>query len=295
MALSVISAPTNLGLKPPEPTAVPGTGRAPEALRDAGLVAGLASAGELLDLGVVLPGRYLDDADPSNQRLRNHVRIVDHARRLAERLARVGAGDQVLVLGGDCSLLLGAGLHLRRRGNYGLVHIDGHTDYRNPGNSSACASLAGEDLAAAVGKHWPGIADIEGPGPLFDPGHVAQVGCRDLDEHLDEARADLGAVVTAREWITDPTSAAARIDAVLAADSLDGYWLHVDVDVLDPSVMPAVDSPAPGGLAIEELRSLLDRYWPRATGLQLCVFDPDLDPGGDLARQLADLLPAVIA
>jgi arginase len=74
--------------------------------------------------------------------------IVEHARQLAERIGALRRAGQVpLVLGGDCSLLVAAGLALRRAGRYGLAHLDGHTDFRHPGNSAACASLAGEDLA----------------------------------------------------------------------------------------------------------------------------------------------------
>ncbi len=245
-------------------------------------------------LGVVLPGRYRDDAAPG--RLRNEPQIIDHAKRLADRLDQA-RGGRLLVLGGDCSILVGAGLHLRRRGRYGLLHVDGHTDYRHPGNSPNCAALAGEDLAAAVGKHWPSVADIESAAPYFDPADVAHIGCRTDDEHLDEAGSDLGAVVTAAEWIADPDAAASCIDAVLGRPVLDGYWLHLDVDVLDPQWMPAVDSPDPGGLTFGQLQGLLRRYTPAAAGVQVCVFDPDLDldPGGRLARRLADLLVSVVS
>jgi len=292
VALFLVSAPSNLGLRPPEPTAVPGTARAPEALRDAGLYTWLSPSVEVVDLGVVLPGRYRDDAAPG--RLRNEPQIIDHAKRLADRLDQA-RGGRLLVLGGDCSILVGAGLHLRRRGRYGLLHVDGHTDYRHPGNSPNCAALAGEDLAAAVGKHWPSVADIESAAPYFDPADVAHIGCRTDDEHLDEAGSDLGAVVTAAEWIADPDAAASCIDAVLGRPVLDGYWLHLDVDVLDPQWMPAVDSPDPGGLTFGQLQGLLRRYTPAAAGVQVCVFDPDLDPGGRLARRLADLLVSVVS
>ena len=64
-----------------------------------------------------------------------------------------------LVPGGDCGVLVAAGLSLRRApGRCGLVHLDGHTNCRHPGNSAQCASLAGEDLAAAVGRRWPTVA-----------------------------------------------------------------------------------------------------------------------------------------
>lgn len=288
--IAVLAAPSNLGLRPPEPTSVPGCAKAPEALREAGLHRRLAAAGAA-DAGVVLPGRYVDDVVPG--RLRNHDAVLEHARRLADRLALlVGDGRAPLVLGGDCSLLVGAGLGLARRdGRHGLVHIDGHTDFRHPGNSDTCASLAGEDLAAAVGRHWPDVADPEGRGPSFAAADVVHLGCRDDDEHLPEARSVLGAVVPASQVIWQGGGAAADDAlAVAGAPGLDGYWLHVDVDVLDPAYLPAVDSPAAGGLDPAQLTELLSALAPGAVGAQVTVFSPDLDPGGEQARLLADVL-----
>jgi arginase len=62
--------------------------------------------------------------------------------------------------------------------------------------------------------------------------------------------------------------------AVVGKAGLAGYWLHVDVDVLDPSVMPAVDSPDPGGLSADQLAALLDVLAPGAAGAQVTVFRP---------------------
>ncbi|HET6953101.1 MAG TPA: arginase family protein [Acidimicrobiales bacterium] len=60
--------------------------------------------------------------------------------------------------------------------------------------------------------------------------------------------------------------------------------------------MPAVDSPAPGGLTIEELEIVVGRLLsnPNAVGIDICVFDPDLDLTGGYARKLAVALNAVL-
>jgi len=294
--IALVAAPTNLGLRPPQPGSVPGSAKAPEALREAGLHARLLNAGAT-DAGVVLAGRYVGDVDPVPGRVRNQDALIDHARRLADRLGQVfDIGHTPLVLGGDCSLLVGSGLALRRRGRYGLVHIDGHSDFRHPGNSSHCASLAGEDLAAAVGRHWPAVSDLDGRRPYFDPADAVHIGCRDDDEHLDEIREALGGVVTARELReTGAASAASTAVAVAGARHLAGYWLHLDVDVLDPEHMPAVDSPDPGGLTPDELSTLLAVLAPGAVGAQVTVFDPDLDPDGRYARLLTEILTAGLA
>ena len=290
MVIALISAPSNLGLRPPQPSSVPGCAKAPEALREAGLFRRFAEFGAL-DAGIVLPGRYTDDAAPGV--LRNQALIIDHARRLAERIANVRAAGHVpLVIGGDCSLLVAAGLALRRAGRYGLVHLDGHTDFRHPGNSAVCASLAGEDLAAAVGRHWPAIADIDGLGPYFQAADTVHAGCRESDEHLAEARALLAMTVPAAHVAAGPANAvAADIGAALGRPGLAGYWLHLDVDILDPQVMPAVDSPDPGGLDASQLTAMLGVLSPGAVGAQVTVFDPDLDPD----RKYAELLTGILA
>ncbi|HEY4017899.1 MAG TPA: arginase family protein [Pseudonocardiaceae bacterium] len=289
--IGLIAAPSNLGLRPPEPGAVPGCAKAPEALREAGLYHRLMAAGAI-DCGVVLPGRYRDDWVAGAGRLRNQDTIVEHCRRLAERLTAVlDEGIAPLVLGGDCGLLIGAALALRRRGRYALVHIDGHTDFRHPGNSARCASLAGEDLAAAVGLHWPAIGDIDGLGPYFRPEHTIQVGCRADDEGLVETRGLLRAVVTAPQIAEDGAELVSSVLAeLMMTERLDGYWLHLDVDVLDPSIMPAVDSPDPDGLSATRLMELLTALAPGASGAEVTVFDPDLDPTGEHAALLATLL-----
>jgi len=289
--IAMLSAPSNLGLRPPQPGSVPGCAKAPEALREAGLHEYLLSAGAI-DAGVVLAGRYVDDGDPASGRVRNQDALVDHARRLADRLGPlVDAGQAPLVLGGDCSVLVGVGLALARRGRHGLVHVDGHTDFRHPGNSDVCLSVAGEDLAAAVGLHWPTLADLDGYRPYFTPGDAVHLGCRDDDEHLAEARQVLGGVLPASRVQREGVEAAARAaESVAAGPQLQGYWLHVDVDVLDPEHMPAVDSPDPGGLHPDELTELLEALAPGALGAQVTVFDPDLDPDGHYARLLTQIL-----
>jgi arginase len=287
----ILNAPSNLGLRPPASGSTPGCAKAPEALREAGLHRSILARGGI-ESGVVLPGRYVqDDASRPPGRLRNQDAIVEHSRRLAARLEPIlRAGDRPLVLGGDCSILIGAGLALRRHGEHGLVHLDGHTDLRNPTNSNDCASLAGEDLAAATGRHWPAIADIDQLGPYFALEATAHLGCRDDDEHLREAHATLGAVLptSAIRALGAPAAAAHALGVARRAG--DGVWIHLDVDILDPRFLPAVDSPSPGGLDPEQLTGLLTALAPYALGAQVTILDPDLDPDGTGARLISDIV-----
>ncbi len=74
----------------------------------------------------------------------------------------------------------------------------------------------------------------------------------------------------------------------LTHDEHAGYWVHLDVDVLDDEIMPAVDYRLPGGLTWQELESVLCTALAdeRAVGLDVTIFNPRLDPGGTAAARL---------
>src|SRR3954467_15787244 len=296
--IAILDAPSNLGLRPPTATSVPGCAKAPGALRDQGLLARLGAR----DAGCVTPPRY----DPGDWRPGDGVahseQISWYTRRLADRIeAIIDGGEFPVVLGGDYSILLGSALAARRRGDrdgghIGLVFVDGHSDFRHPGNASYVGAAAGEDLALVTGRGQGDLAAIENRRPYFRDVAVVVLGIRTHDEH----RLDLQAAgIITRPVPTLRVEGAAR-SAQWARDQLvdcAGYWVHVDVDVLDPAVMPAVDAPDPGGIAYAELELLLAGLVgsPHRLGVGITVFDPDYDPDGTYATEITATLVAALA
>ena len=149
--LCLIRAPFNLGLRPLRPGHEPGTWRAPQALTDAGLLEALAPA-RIVDLD---RPAYSTEPQPGT-RLRNGPAIRTFSLQLADIVAEtVGRGQFPLIVGGDCTVLLGGLAGARRSGLLSLVHVDGHSDFRHPGNDDdnlPLGSAAGMDLAAATGR-----------------------------------------------------------------------------------------------------------------------------------------------
>ncbi len=93
--IALISAPSNLGLRPPQPGSVPGTSKAPEALRETGLHEVLIGRGAV-DWGAVLPGRYVDDEGRrAVGTVRNQGAIIYHARLLARRIVEARAASAI--------------------------------------------------------------------------------------------------------------------------------------------------------------------------------------------------------
>jgi arginase len=296
--IAVLDAPSNLGLRPPTPTTVPGCAKAPGALRDRGLVSRLAAR----DAGCLTPPRY----DPGNWRPGDGVcqaaKITGYSARLADRIgAIIDANEFPLVLGGDCSILLGAAVAVNRLaeelgGRTGLVFVDGHSDFRHPGNADYVGAAAGEDLALVTGRGQVELAGIENRRPYLRDADVVVLGIREHDEY----RMDLQAAGIATRPVPELRAEGASRSAKWAREHLAdcaGFWLHVDVDVLDPAVMPAVDAPDEGGIAHRELELLVAGLVSddSCLGMELTVFDPDQDPEGSYAAELVDTLVTALA
>jgi arginase len=198
-------------------------------------------------------------------------------------------------------VLLGGALALARRGRYGLLFIDGHSDFYFP-RKPRPLSAAGMDLALATGHGPDALVAIDGHKPYFRDEDTVVCAYRDFgtsdeveterfenaafERHPIEALRANGIAVTMRESLKR-----------LERSELRGFWIHLDVDVLDPKYMSAVDSPDPGGLTIDELESLLATALasPRAIGLEVDIYDPDLDPDGHLAERLVAMLERAFA
>jgi arginase len=196
-----------------------------------------------------------------------------------------------VLLGGDCSILLGAALGLRRRGRYGIAYLDGHSDLRHVGNTPHVGAAGGEGMALITGRGQPDLTDLDGLAPYVRDADAVVLGIREEDAYRGEL-ADLGISQLTAGQLRErgPRRVAGETLDRLAA--LDGFWVHLDVDILDPTVMPAVDSPDPGGLSYPELIELLAPLLaaPGFVGIDVAIFDPDLDPDGQIAAELTDAL-----
>jgi len=174
-SIVVVDAPTNLGLSPPSPGRKPGVSGLASALRANGIVSRLGAT----DGGAVTSPAYRPEIDPSTGVLGGEA-LRSFSLDLAERVgAMLREGKFPFVLGGDCSILIGNTLALRRRGRFGLVFIDGHLDFRHPGNSELIGAAAGADLAMVSGRGPDRLANIDGLRPLVRDNFTVALGERE--------------------------------------------------------------------------------------------------------------------
>jgi arginase len=284
---AIVEAPSVLGLKPT------GVDRLPGALRRHGLVERLGAR-----VAATLEPPPYDAARPQDTGTLNADGIATFSVALADAVGHVlAAGERPLVLGGDCSILLGSLLAFRRRGRYGLLFIDGHADFYQP-EANPNGEAASMDLAFATGRGPAALADLEGLRPLVRDEDVVAFGFRDHDEQRDYGSQPLAARILAIDLPAIRRvgigSAVAQAMQHLGRPELDGVFVHVDADVLDDAIMPAVDYRQPGGLTAAELIDVLRAADDsgRLAGLEVTIYNPALDADGAAGRVLADAIVA---
>jgi arginase len=282
----VVRAPSGLGLR------APGV----EGLGDALLGHGLARALGARVGSTVAPPPASGVRDPASGVL-NGPEIAAYAVALANAVGTVlDAGDVPLVLGGDCSVLLGGALALRRRAAAGLLFLDGHADFYQP-SAEPSGEAASMDLALATGYGPPTVGDLEGRAPLIRAEDTVIVGYRDAEEQTRDGSQPLPDALLALD-LAAVRAAGARAAAERALvhltrpDAPDRFWIHVDADVLHDTVMPAVDYRQPDGLFADELTTILAAAIAtgRVAGVDVTIYNPALDPAATAGAALTEAL-----
>jgi arginase len=294
--IAILEAPSALGHVPEHR----GVEKAPARLLEEGIAEGL---------GAVVAGRveatgYSAARDPQTQMM-NVEPLVEYSSRLADAVGEIVDAERfALVLGGDCSILLGTMLGLRRRGRYGLLYIDGHADYWQPERNTIDGAASASDLAFATGRGPAVLTELEGRAPVVEPRDVVVFANRDRAERSEggcqSLPDEMGVIARDRVRTLGVDAAMAEALSLLQRrgdEELDGIWIHVDADVLDGAIMSAVDDPSPDGLLWGELAAALGMAIGSglAVGLQITIYNPDFDETGANGRGLATTVNTVLS
>jgi arginase len=231
-----------------------GVDMGPSAIRYAGLEQQLS---EKLGVQVSDVGNVISPVAETTAMGDPHARYLEQILDLCDRLAGLVAkaarrGAMPLVLGGDHSCALGSLVGMAQaRGQGGVVWVDAHGDLNRP-ETSPTGNVHGMVLAAALGLAGDAFQRDEWPLPAVEPGKVALVGVRSLDEGEKELLHKLDAKVFTMSEVdrmgVEPCMREALAHASGAA------FLHVsfDMDVIDPDYAPGVGTPVRGGLSYRE-------------------------------------------
>ncbi|WP_167041133.1 arginase family protein [Salinibacterium sp. ZJ454] len=280
---------------------------AAQAIRDAGISAAWAPLETATDEDLLLPAQTPERGTATN--LMNESALVAMTQNLSVAVARAATSDTFpCVIGGDCSALLGimAAVH-GQPGGVGLLVLDGHEDTM-PLDVSEDGEAANVEIGLLLGLTGRTMSGpLAGLVPTLAPQRLAMLGARDDSWRR---RFNVASVAGLGAYARDATAVAlepehiAHEAAAFVTRTSQSWWLHVDLDVLDPEHFPAQRVPGapdePGGLTPDQLAAVMvsAAQHPGLAGLSIAIYDPDQDVDGAGARTITLLvrkLAAVLA
>jgi arginase len=285
--LRLVGVPSSAGAH------APGVERGPGHLRAAGIERELAAAGvDVVDGSDVPAAHFATTAAPSGAR--NLPAVIQNIRHVAGQVAAARQAGQIpILLGGDCTLVLGAVLGLRQHGcaatSIGLLYLDGDADLDTPGEGWGVLDSCG--VAHLLGDGDEALSRLAPGGPLVDAAGVVLFGFHPAQLSAGQwrrfaAHRMLGVPVTD---IPSGQSAQAARDALHTLAGRDALLVHLDVDVIDFPSFPLADCPRyHGGLSLPDTMAAvrIAAGHPNLACLTITEVNPDHDPDAILTREL---------
>ena len=294
--IAIIGAPMDLG------AGRRGVDMGPSALRLAGLNEKLTALGYAVeDLGNVTVEQP-ESLPVGKPEARYLPQIAHTCARLAEMVEKAADEGRVpVVLGGDHSIAMGtiAGMsrHFRKaRRKMGLIWIDAHADMNTPVTSPS-GNVHGMPLACCIGLGPHELTHLAGDPPMIEPGSVALVGLRSIDdvERLNVRGAGVHAF-TMRDIDERGLPAVIREAVKIVTAGTAGFHLSFDMDAVDPDEAPGVGTPVRGGITYREAHTAMEIVCDsgRMTSLEMVEVNPVLDQANRTAQLAVELMTSAL-
>jgi arginase len=301
LAVKIIRQPKKIALVGSATSAAAlraGHERAPAALRAAGLAERLSSRGfEVADLGDT--ATYIFQQDDEFPRARNVSAVLKSLNDLRPHVeVAVKSGALPFILSGDCISVLAVIAAARRYyRNVSLIYMDRDADLNVPATTPS-GSVDGMVISQVIGRGAPELVRFWGEPPLVREPDIALFGFErlDLPEEQYLASSPLRRHAALEISAVGASAAAhAALERVHAAKH--EFVLHFDVDVITGEEFPWTNFPGSGGLTWNEVRDALRVFagQPNLVAINVAGYNPDLDPDGQGARKLIDLLADVLS
>lgn len=217
----------------------------------------------------------------TNPKLKYIDCIIPMSRRVSGAVSTsIQAGNFPLVIGGDHSLSIGSVRGAARNKKIGVIWVDAHADF-NTAETTPSGNIHGMSLAILCGLGDKSLVQLwDEPLPVIDPKNIAIIGARDLDEGEKRNLREAGAMVMGMEQI-DRYGMVACLEKAIERVSrdVDGIYLSLDLDSLDPEHAPGVGTPVPAGLTQREAHLACEMIGEtgKLLGMDIVEVNPILD------------------
>ncbi len=267
-----------------------GVDMGPSAIRYAGLANRLHKLGfEVEDLGnIPVPVR---EHLPQKESTGFASEIEEVCSQIYQIGCRALQKDAIpLFLGGDHSLAVGTIGAVTDSSPCGVIWIDGHGDFNLP-ETSPNGNIHGMPVSILLGYGLKNLIDVGRPGPKLRPDQIVLIGTRDLDYDERNLLKSSGIRIYTILEIDERGIAAVTKEAINLFSHLPAIHVSLDMDALDPMVVPGVGTPAPGGLSCREAHLLMSMLHDsgKVRSMDIVEINPILDNKNITAKIAVEL------
>lgn len=292
--INLFEFPFNLGLTKKEHETEPGVKKLPDWFRKFGFHEKIAPK----NIFRLVSPEYTMNFDKETG-VKNPDQIIEYAKKQSELILKNSNNNTFnIILGGDCSILIGTAVALKQMGNFGLFYLDGHTDYIPP-KLSPSGGVAGMDLAIVSGLGHKKLTNINNQKPYFLEENIFCIGNAETDdeeyvEQIINSKIHYFDLYQLRKNGFRKTSE--DFINLINEKNLDGFFIHFDVDVLNDNIMPCVDSRMEDGIDYDNLKKILHPliHNEKCFGIEITILDPDYDPNGEYTQPFIENLIKII-
>lgn len=220
--------------------------------------------------------------------------VEAHSRLATLTYNAVKSNNKFIVLGGDHSSAIGtwSGASKALKGDLGLIWIDAHMD-SHTFETTPSGNVHGMPVAVLMGHGDSRLTSIATDTPKLIPDHFYEIGQRSYEEGEAKLLSDQNVHVTFMTEVREKGFAITFEKIVQELNSKTSHFgISLDLDSLDPSEVPGVGSPTPGGLTFSELIegfSILKNY-PKLCGIEIVEFNPHLDKDKLTEKKVVQLI-----
>ena len=289
--IQIIEASTILGLRPT------GVEIMPKRVMDDGLQK-LAEKNQVIKIKNM---NYLYTTLRDKSGIINSETIIEFSKLLKKELKKtLGKGLFPLIIGGDCSILLGIMPALKEIAESGLITFDAHSDYYM-GFESETGEAADMDIAIITGKGPEYLTNIDNMKPYVREEHVIHIGQRDEEEvkeynasKIEDSMINMYTLKSILKMGIEKT-AESVIEKMNHTDAGE-FWIHFDTDVINDAENPAVDYRLAGGLSFQECERILKKLMEtgKISGISISIYNPLLDNDHAVSGKLVKLIKNIL-
>jgi arginase len=292
-SVDLIGAPTDIG------AGSRGASMGPEALRVAGIREALHGRG----LEVVDTGNLAGPTNPwlpPDEGYRHLTEVVEWNKAVHEAIYQsLAAGHLPILLGGDHCLGIGSisavARHCRETGKtLRVLWLDAHTDF-NTNNLTPTGNVHGMPVAVLCGHGPAELTNIGGMVPAMSPKAIRQIGIRSVDEGEKRFVRQEGLEVFDMRYIDEMGMRHTMEKALSGMDAHTHLHVSFDVDFLDPSIAPGVDTAIKGGPTYREAQLCMEMIADTGLlgSLDVMELNPALDVRNGTAEVAVDLIESL--